>query len=78
MASRAASVFAGMIGIAQVITVAALENMISHRLGTAVNNILHSPPVTGRHGLVIPVSVLRTKGPDNIRYPRHVRVTDRP
>src|SRR3972149_4768063 len=78
MAVRAASVFAGMIGIAQVIAVTALEDMTSHSLGTAVNNILHCPPVTRRHGVAIPVAVLRTVGPDNIGYPWHVPVTDRP
>ena len=78
MTARAASIFAGMIGIAQVIAVAALEDMTSHSLSTAVNNILHCPPVTRRHGVAIPVAVLRTVEPDNIRYPWHVRVTDRP
>jgi hypothetical protein len=76
MAARTAAVFAGMIGVAQMIAVGALEEMASHSLGTAVDNILHCPPVTRRHSVAILVAVLRTVGPHNIRYPRHV--TNRP
>ena len=54
------------------VAVAALEEMASHSLGTAVGYILHCPPVTGRHGLTVPVAVLGPAGPENIRYPWHV------
>lgn len=53
------------------------EEMSSHPLGAAVDNILHGPPVTGRHGVTVPVDVLGTTGSENIRYPRHDRITDR-
>lgn len=71
VAGGTASVFAGMIGIAQMIAVAAPEEMASHPLGAAVDDILHRPSVTWRHGVTVPVAVLGTAGPENIRYPRH-------
>ncbi len=78
VAGGTASVFAGMIGIAQVVAVIALEEMAPHSFGAAVGYILDCPPMTGRHGMTVPVAVLGTAGPENIRYPRHGRVTDRP
>ena len=60
------------------IAVAAAEEMSSHPLGAAVDDILHGPPVTGRHGVTVPVAILGTAGSKYIRYPRHGRITDRP
>jgi len=49
----------------------ALKEMSPHPLGAAVDNIPHRPPMTGRQGVAIPVAVLGTAGPEDIRYPGH-------
>jgi hypothetical protein len=77
VAGGAASVFTGVIGIAQMIAVAAPEEMSSHPLGAAIDDILHCPPVTGQHGVTVTVAILRTAGSEDIRYSRHDHITDR-